>query len=154
MRRLGRAAGWTAAALLAGCAGKPPPAPAPAVRPVAVPAPATPAPPPADWTDAAPTPGDWRYSDGEARFAGFGLRCDRARRQVVLSRDGTDGAIRVRTSYGDRTLASGAALAAGDPLLDEIAFSRGRFAVEAEGTDALVIPAWPEPARVVEDCRT
>jgi hypothetical protein len=28
-----------------------------------------------------------------------------------------------------------------------------RFAVEAQGAPALIIPAWPELARVVEDCR-
>jgi len=38
-------------------------------------------------------------------------------------------------------------------LLDAIAFSRGRFSVEAAGTARLVIPAWPEAARVVEACR-
>ena len=40
-----------------------------------------------------------------------------------------------------------------DPLLDAIAFSRGRFTVESESGAMLVLPAWPEPARVVEDCR-
>ena len=40
-----------------------------------------------------------------------------------------------------------------DPLLDAIAFSRGRFAVSVSGTPALVLPAWPELTRVVEDCR-
>jgi hypothetical protein len=34
-----------------------------------------------------------------------------------------------------------------------MAFSRGRFMVEAQGMATLVLPAWPEPARVVEDCR-
>jgi hypothetical protein len=40
-----------------------------------------------------------------------------------------------------------------DPLLDAIAFSRGRFMVEVPGTATLYLPAWPEVARVVEDCR-
>jgi len=44
-------------------------------------------------------------------------------------------------------------LSAYDPLLDALAFSRGRFAIVASGTPALVLPAWPEIARVVEDCR-
>lgn len=39
-----------------------------------------------------------------------------------------------------------------DPLLDAIAFSRGRIAVGLPGTSAIVLPAWAEPARVVEDC--
>jgi hypothetical protein len=44
-------------------------------------------------------------------------------------------------------------LQARDPLLDQIAFSRGRFTIEAPGAAMLVIPAWPEAARVIEDCR-
>jgi hypothetical protein len=32
-------------------------------------------------------------------------------------------------------------------------FSRGRFAVETDGLPTLVLQTWPEPARVVEDCR-
>jgi len=44
-------------------------------------------------------------------------------------------------------------LAAYDPLLDALAFSRARFAVVAAGSPPLVLPAWPEIARVIEDCR-
>lgn len=146
-----------AAALLAGCAGKPEPAPVAAPAVPSTPAPVAEAPAPAaggeDWPDRALTPGEWSYADGEARFAGFSLRCERGKGRIVLARDGAGGALRMRTSYGERTLASGAALPAADPLLDEMAFSRGRFAVETPGADALVIPAWPEPARVIEDCR-
>ena len=40
-----------------------------------------------------------------------------------------------------------------DPLLDAIAFSRGRFAVTMAGGSPLVVPAWPEAARTIEDCR-
>ncbi len=46
----------------------------------------------------------------------------------------------VRTTYGERRLPAGpdhehvrSALAADDPLLDQIAFSRGRFLLQAEG---------------------
>jgi hypothetical protein len=46
-----------------------------------------------------------------------------------------------------------ATLAANDPLLDAIAFSRGRFAVQMPGSVVLVAPAAPETARVIEDCR-
>jgi hypothetical protein len=69
----------------------------------------------------------------------------------------------VRTSAGTRSLPLSlqaeprayvwSALPATDRLLDQIAFSRGRFTVEVPGTQMLVIPAWAEPARVVEDCR-
>jgi hypothetical protein len=166
----GRISAWLGAAgiaaLVAGCAGKPAPAPAPIVRQAPPPAPA-PVPPasepglPAE-SEASLTPGDWSYS-GEAggSAATFGpagtplltLRCDSARRQVSLSVPNAAQPLRIETSFGQRILNAGAALAAGDPLLDEIVFSRGRFTVEGPGAAALVIPAWPEPARVVEDCR-
>jgi hypothetical protein len=154
--------------LLGACAAKPAPAPS-----AAAPAPEAPLrivvdelpPPPAvalEWPDLPLTPGDWSYAGGpggsEARFgpengAHFTLRCDSARRQLLIVRQGASGSLLVRTSYGERALPTGAALPATDPLLDEIAFSRGRFAVQAEGMNALIVPAWPEPARVVEDCR-
>ena len=40
-----------------------------------------------------------------------------------------------------------------DGLLDAMAFSRGRFAVEVAGAPTLYVPAWPEVSRVIEDCR-
>ena len=40
-----------------------------------------------------------------------------------------------------------------DPLLDAIAFSRGRLVVTMAGGVPLVAPAWPEAARTIEDCR-
>jgi hypothetical protein len=46
-----------------------------------------------------------------------------------------------------------ATLSANDRFLDAIVFSRGRFTVEVPGAPIMAIPAWPEPARVVEDCR-
>lgn len=48
---------------------------------------------------------------------------------------------------------AGATLAASDPLLDAMGYSRGRFVVEQAGMPTLVIPAWPEIERVTEDCR-
>jgi hypothetical protein len=48
-----------------------------------------------------------------------------------------------------------------DPLLDALVFSRGRIGVivaQSAGAAApsvqLVVPSWPEIARVVEDCRS
>ena len=156
-------AAWTAAAaaLAGGCATRPVPAPppAPAIAPAPPPAAApTPPPPAPEWRDLPLSPGDWSYSSdsggSEARFgSGLRLQCDSARRQVLLTREGAGGAVRVRTSYGERMLAPGGPVPAADSLLDEMAFSRGRFAVEAEGVERLIVPAWPEPARVVEDCR-
>ena len=161
MSGLRRAATGLAAAMLAGCAARPAPAPAPAPRPAPVAprvaAPVVPPSPADDWPDRPLSPGDWTYrgdpSGSEARFAGFGLRCDPAGRSSVMFRDGVNGALRVKTSFGERSSVSGQPLAAGDPLLDEMAFSRGRFAVEAEGAETLVVPTWAEPARVIEDCR-
>jgi hypothetical protein len=40
-----------------------------------------------------------------------------------------------------------------DGVLDAIAFSRGRFAIEVGGLSPLAIPNWNEISRVVEDCR-
>jgi hypothetical protein len=115
-----------------------------------------------DAPDPPPSPGDWSYSPdrvgsvarfGPAGSESFSLRCDPVRREILLSVGQSQPALRVRTSYGERAIAAGARLPANDPLLDEMAFSRGRFTVEAQGLPALILPAWPEPARVVEDCR-
>jgi hypothetical protein len=40
-----------------------------------------------------------------------------------------------------------------DPLLDAMAFSRGRFRVEVAKLPPLYLPSWPEVSRVIEDCR-
>jgi hypothetical protein len=127
-----------------------------------------------DWQDAPLTPGEWVYSrdasgGSQALFAGgspeasFLVRCDASLGQVTLAREGVGSQLRIRTSTREQTLRAtpgsermaslSATLPASDPLLDEIVFSRGRLAVDAEGLPRLVIPAWPEPARVVEDCR-
>jgi hypothetical protein len=96
---------------------------------------------------------------GEAGRPAFALRCDLVSRRVRISRpDRPSGAITIITSSLTRTLAASAEVTAYDPLLDAIAFSRGRFVVmtpasSAAVSDVLVIPAWPEPARIVEDCR-
>jgi len=161
VRSLGTA---VAAAALAACVSRPaPPAPLPAPIPRPVPAPPTPvpAPPQIDWQDAPLSPGDWTYRGGPddplAEFrsgsVAFSLRCDRGR-SIVIGLAGVQGAaIVIRTSYGERRLDSTAPIPAADPLLDAIAFSRGRFLVRVEGQPDLILPTWPELARVVEDCR-
>ena len=40
-----------------------------------------------------------------------------------------------------------------DPLLDAIAFSRGRIAFGVTGQPPLVVPPWADVSRVIEDCR-
>lgn len=120
------------------------------------------------------TPGDWVYRvDGRGSIALFGtvgddaavtLRCDRAAGTIYLSRAGADVApLTLRTSSLSRTLAVqptggtppyvAVAIAPRDALLDAVAFSRGRFVVEQAGAPTLVLPAWAEIGRVVEDCR-
>jgi len=117
------------------------------------------------------TPGSWTYDEQrlQASFgtgaASFALRCDRQNRQVQLLRPGvtTGNVMRVQTTETTRgfplsiTPDSSATpyvnLSALDPLLDGIAFSRGRFSVEVPGLPTMIMPAWPEPARVVEECR-
>lgn len=161
----------TAALLLASCATRPPPvAPAPAPARLAPPVPVPVAPPPADWRDAPLSPGDWVYGgesgDRAALYnspqgTAFVMRCAAAGR-ISFARPGTAAAaMTVRTSFGERTLPVSASrtgeavatLAASDALFDEIAFSRGRFLVQTAGAAALVLPTWPEAARVIEDCR-
>lgn len=168
MSRLRIGSGLALALCLAACVGpkEPPPAPAPEpVRAVPTPSPAAPLPPPSavqDWADLPLTPGEWRYREAEggpeAVYAtaggGFLLRCERGRRQVSLARlDVAAGPLAVRTSTIARTLEAGSPLAATDALLDAMVFSRGRFTVSTPGAAMLVIPAWPEPARVLEECR-
>lgn len=147
------------------------PAPAPAPPPAApappAPLPAPPAPPPpADWRDAPLSAGDWSYrGEGIATFGAgaapvFAMRCDGAGR-ISLSRTGATGrSITVRTTFGERSLPATArgsdtvaTLASSDQLLDQMAFSRGRFLVQTDGAAPLILPAWAETARVIEDCR-
>ena len=105
------------------------------------------------------TPGQWSYfSTATGSMASYGsvlsLRCDRATRTITISRIGAEPAIlTIATSSLTRTLPASGRLLANDPLLDAIAFSRGRFGVSVSGQPALVVPAWAEPARVIEDCR-
>lgn len=144
--------------------------PAPTPTPAPPPRPAPPA-QTTDWTRAPLTLGDWKWSleNGQsvARFGGgvLVLRCNLSARTIELSRSGAvDGQtpLTVLTSALTRTLSASPAtgpaatqvtLAASDPLLDAMAFSRGRFAIETPGLPRLVVPSWTEVSRVVEDCR-
>ncbi|HEX4696025.1 hypothetical protein [Sphingomonas sp.] len=156
---------------LAGCM-TPRPAPmvkpAPVVTPVSRPTP-IPVPLAADWNDWPFTPGDWRYlQQPGSSAASFGagaetrltLRCDRFTHQVQLAGI-RDAAVTVRTTSMTRTIAPtrvagespyAVTLAVNDPLLDAIAFSRGRFVIQQNGPP-LVLPPYAEIGRVIEDCR-
>jgi hypothetical protein len=153
------------------------PTPTPAPKPAPTPAP-TPTPPPPlpkpdiDWRTAPATPGDWQWSNSGgksvARFAGgqFVLSCDPSAGKVTLRRSGAASgqvAMTIQTSSTRRPVTGSAQpgpppaiaviFAANDPLLDAMAFSRGRFAVETAGKPTLYVPSWPEVSRVIEDCR-
>lgn len=122
-----------------------------------------------------PLSGAWSYrvvpNGTEAAFTDSAsarrlvLRCDRAARTVSVSRTGVARAAPVLAiwttmesrSVPSRFLPTGelvADLAAADPLLDAIAFSRGRFATGAAGAPLVAVPVWPEVSRVIEDCRS
>lgn len=149
----------------------PPPTPAPTPRPAPTQAPPPPQRPTStDWRDVPITPGNWTFGteSGQpvARFAGglLVLRCDRAAGKIALQRAGTAASpepMTVTTSSGFRTVSAtplpaggiGVALTARDPLLDMMAFSRGRFAIEVPNQAPLYVPSWPEVSRVIEDCR-
>ena len=130
--------------------------------------------PAVDYSGAAVAPGSWSYrpfpGGSEARFvdstgtARLVLSCARATRRVSISHTSAVSApaMFVWTSSASRNLAARfepnamrvtADLAAADTLLDGIAFSRGRIAVALSGSVPLVVPAWPEAARTIEDCR-
>lgn len=94
------------------------------------------------------------------------MTCIRPRGRVELRREGTSRAARVmtiRTETASRTLPVvrlkdtipylAADMAASDPLLDAMALSKGRFAVEVEGEAPLFLPSHAEVSRVIEDCR-
>lgn len=146
------------------------PAPA-APRPLPPPLPPPPS-PAADWRDAPITPGTWRWAmEGGRSVARFGgemlvLSCNRDAAAVTLMRPATAAGpvpVTILTSALNRTASASPepgppptialTLPARDSLLDAMAFSRGRFAVETAGLPALYLPSWPEVTRVVEDCR-
>jgi hypothetical protein len=147
------------------------PTPTPTETPAPTP-PTAPAASPVDWQDAPITPGNWTWAmiagQSTSRFAGdlFAMRCNRADGTIRLLRAGSvDGQLpmTIVTETATRPLmARGvpgstpvieASLSARDPLLDAMAFSRGRFAVSVNGLATLYIPSWPEVSRVIEDCR-
>ncbi len=143
-------------------------------RPLAVPQPA-PIPVAAEWVDRPISVGDWNYraeAGGSAALFGavgqsaeFIVRCDRASNRILLSRGGASaGSMTVRATSGLKSFTTEAdtqgsigravaALTPQDNHLDAMIFSRGRFLISANNAADLIVPAWPEIARVVEDCR-
>jgi hypothetical protein len=167
---------------VASCVSSPEPEPfrsrlaIPAVKPT--PPPVVPPANVGNWDDWPRAPGNWIYrSDGRGSVALFGLsgqdasflvRCDKSARKLYLSRagsfaNGDVGRMTVRATSGLQTYsvanAGGtpayisAEVQPSDPHLDAMAFSRGKFLISVKGATDLVIPSWPEFARVIEDCR-
>ncbi len=149
-----------------------PPVAAPAPRPTPTPAPA---PVYSSWMDVPATPGDWSYRrSGDRTTASFGAAGAAAVFDIVCL-DGQNiglqrhaapspaSAMTIRTETSTRTLAAlheagsdstvSAKIGTRDPLLDAMAFSKGRFAIEVPGAAPLYLPSWPEVTRVIEDCR-
>jgi hypothetical protein len=141
--------------------------------PVAAPAAVTPSPIP-DLSTATPIAGNWSYAataDGsEANFLNpisqiqVTIHCARAARRITVSKPASGAAPflaiwtsaqsrNIPASYNPATTRISADLNANDQLLDAIAFSRGRIGVGISGQPQVVVPAWAEAARVVEDCR-
>ena len=139
---------------------------------IAAPLPAQPAAP--DLSAATPIPGRWSWTPtaagSEATFlnsagrAQLWLTCLRGARVVTVARPASGAAPllmawtssqtrNLLASYNPATGRITAQIGATDPLLDALAFSRGRIGLGVSGTPPLVAPAWPEIARVVEDCR-
>jgi hypothetical protein len=127
-----------------------------------------------DLSTATPIDGTWAYaatSDGsEASFTNASaavqltVHCTRATRHVSIAKAASAAAplLNVWTSSLARSVPSSfnpatrrltIDLAPYDPLLDAMATSRGRVGFSVGNEPALVVPAWAEAARVIEDCR-
>ena len=128
------------------------------------------------YLDAPQTPGTWIYSNepGETfalfgtnmRLPDFMVRCGdgalalarvtqadqtEARAMKVITETVTSHLEAAPVPSMERILA--ASLDPRDPLLDAMAITKGRFAIEVEGFEPLYLPAWTEVSRVIEDCR-
>ncbi|MHA7818039.1 MAG: hypothetical protein ACX930_00150 [Erythrobacter sp.] len=158
----------------------PPPVVAPAPTPTPTPAPP---PPPVvnepeyqSYLDAPQTEGTWEYGsfpfgsqalfntrDGATTFA---INCIAADRRITFLRPVASSSARqmqvsaetVTRGLTAQPAPDGAAgvtvsLSPSDSLLDAIAITKGRFAVETDGMRTLYLPAWAEVSRVIEDCR-
>jgi hypothetical protein len=127
-----------------------------------------------DLSTAKPIDGSWSYaatSDGsEATFVNVGgapqlwVSCTCSTRQVSIAKAATAAApfIAVWTSSQSRSIPASfnpttvrltIQLGASDSLLDALSNSRARLGFTVGSEPPLVVPAWAEPARVIEDCR-
>jgi hypothetical protein len=120
---------------------------------------------PADWRTRPLTAGAWTWRGtaevseaifSDSRGRQLFVRCTRATRSVSFSRTGAapSASIRVATTSTQQQLPASNSVLSNDPLLDAIAFSRGRLWVDVQGTLPLVMRSAAEPARSIEDCRS
>jgi hypothetical protein len=170
----------TSTLMLAACSA-PQPAPVPQPKPQPAPPPIVQAAPmpqrqSADWLDWPLEKGTWAYrTDERGSLALFGpaganatvtIRCEKVRARIFLSVAGNraSGNFTIRTSSSLKSFVPAQAsseppyvaaeIAPTDPILDAIAFSRGRFAIEVGGLRSIALPNWSEIATVIEDCRS
>ena len=128
-----------------------------------------------DLTFAVPLAGDWIYSstptgsqavfrDSASQRPQLTIRCSRPARHVTIAKPASAAAPFLfawtsslsksfSATFDPATAQLSATLEASNTLLDALAFSRGRFGVSVSGAPALVLPAWAEVGRVIEDCR-
>jgi len=132
--------------------------------------------PQGDWIDWPITSGDWVYrQDERGSIALFGvagqdalvtLRCMKNERRVFVSRAGNAPSgkqMTIRTSHTRKSYTANAVggspkymavtINPADDILDALAYTRGRFAIELDGVLSIAIPSWSEVVRVAEDCR-
>lgn len=159
----------------------PAPAPAPVTRPPPAPVPSASQQVQAvtgdSWMDVPASQGDWTQGliagnpfalfGVNSRIPSFAIRCVRANGTITIARRSetqTPRTLSIRTETMSRSIVTepvqgfpgsfrGVSLRADDPLLDAMALSKGRFAVEMEGEPTLYLPSWAEVSRVIEDCR-
>lgn len=124
------------------------------------------------WLDAPQTPGHWMYREAaDESFAEYVSPDGRLLVSINCSADHdifiatasdnlNEGIMSIRTETQSRIFQADTregwrqvALVPKDSLLEAMALSRGRFAIELEGQSTLYLPAWAEVTRVIEDCR-
>lgn len=160
---------------LGGCATIPKVDETPPQAPLPPPPPAPPsvAPPLKSWEERALTSGAWRY-DASRRTASYvaagqsapiiTMACAGGSMRLETAAFASGGqavAVDFKTSFGNTRLrfephGSGGnllVLSPRDHKLDQMAFSRGRFALDASNGRTLTLPAHSEVGRVIEDCR-
>jgi hypothetical protein len=127
-----------------------------------------------DLSTATTIAGNWTYAavsgGSEASFANpsgvvqLSLHCTRATRRISISKpaSGPTASVNLWTSAGTRDVPAvfnpttgrlALDVGAYDSILDSMANSRGRIGITVGNPPPLVVPAWPELARVIEDCR-